>query len=114
MAINVERLLQRDLDRWAYLLGLGRWRISWELVDGPIDHEEPVARNDHFVTRGGYRKAHIRFDRRQITTAPQVELAVIHELTHLLGWGVGNDGEKLIERLERPLRRVRQRLTRRG
>lgn len=109
---QVERHVQRHIDRWAYLFGLGKWRITWEVVDGPIDSTSPVARNDHWKRRSGYQKAHIRFDRSQVTTPTQVESAVIHELLHLFGHGVGNDAEKLIVRLERPMRLVRRRLSR--
>jgi hypothetical protein len=112
MAINVERLLQHHMDRWVYLLGLGRWRITWDLVDD-LDGGASVARNDHFVRRSGYRTAHVRFNRSEVTTAVKIERAVIHELIHLFQHGVGNDAEKLVERLERPLRRVRQRLSKR-
>lgn len=111
--MKIETLVQRHLDRWIYLLGLSRWRITWDVVDGPIDHERPVARNDHFKKRSGSWTAHIRFDRSQVTSPAQVERAVIHELVHLLHHGAGNDAEKLVERLERPLRRVRQRLSKR-
>lgn len=112
MAIRTETLVRRHLERWVYLLGLGGWRITWEVVDGPIDHEEPRARNDYFKRRNGYRVAHIRFDRTQITTPVQAERLVIHELLHLFDHGVGNDAHKLIDNLERPLRRARQRLSR--
>lgn len=108
---SVERAIQRDIDRWVYLLGLGAWRITWEVVDGPIGRDGPVARNDHFVYRNGYRKARVRFDRSQLTSPAQVERTVIHELLHLFQHGIGNDSEKLIERLERPLRRMRQRMS---
>lgn len=113
MAMRVETLVQRYLDRWSYLLGLGKWRITWEVVDRPIRPDAPVAVNDHVKKRSGYRTAHIRFDRAQIATPAQVERTVIHELLHLFQHGIGEDAEKLIERLERPLRLTRQRLTRR-
>lgn len=110
--MKVEPLVQRHLDRWAYLLGLGKWHITWEVVDGPIDSTKPIARNDHFKRRSGYHVAHIRFDRTQVTTPVQVERAVIHELLHMHGYGIGNDAERLIERLERPMRLVRKRASR--
>ena|SRR3990167_138837 len=109
--MRVESLVQRYMDRWVYLLGLGGWRITWEMVDGPIDKDAPVARNDHFKRRSGHRVAHVRFDRAKVTTPAMVERVVIHELLHLLQWGIGEDAEKLIERLEVSLRRLRRRVS---
>lgn len=113
MAVNVERLLQRDLDRWAYLLGLGGWRITWDLLDEPISWDDPVAQNNYYVRKTGYRTAHIRFSRAALTSPAKIEKAVVHELLHLFDHGIGNDAHELIYRLEGALRRVRQRLSRR-
>lgn len=110
--LNVERLIQRDLDRWIDLLGLGSWKVSWELTERPIDKTVPVALNDYRITRTGYRKAHIKFDRFHLKTAAQIEKAVIHELLHIFDHGIGNDAHKLIYRLEVPLRRIRRRSAR--
>jgi hypothetical protein len=112
MALNVERLVQRHIDRWVYLLGLGSWHITWEVTDRPIAVDVPVAQNDYYVRRTGRREAHIRFDRFRLRSARQVEGAVVHELLHLYDHGIGNDAHKLIERLETPLVRVRRRASR--
>lgn len=112
MAVNIERALQRHLDRWMYLLGLGTWKITWELKDTPISPDVPVAVNDYYVRKTGRREAHIRFDRFHLRTDASVEKAVVHELLHLYDHGIGNDGHKLIERLEVPLRRARRRASR--
>lgn len=108
--VNAERLIQRDLDRWIHLLGLGSWKITWEITDQPIDHEVPVAVNHYYIRRTGKREAHIKFDRFHLRSPAQVEKAVVHELLHLLDHGIGNDAHKLIERLENTLRRMRKRL----
>lgn len=114
MALNVERLLQRDLDRWVRLLGLTGWKITWDIPDGPITTDRAVAHNKYIRRRyDGRRAAHIRFDRDQLRSPAQIESAVIHELLHLFDHGIGNDAHKLIYRLERPLRLVRKRLARR-
>lgn len=114
MALNVERLLQRDLDRWVHLLGLGAWRITWDVVDRPLIHggEAVAAVSDYKKKRSGVRVAHIRFDRSDLTSPVRIEETVIHELVHIFDRGLGNDAHKLIYRLERPLRLVRKRLTR--
>lgn len=112
MAVNIERSLQRHIDRWAYLFGLGSWKITWELVDQPISADVPVAQNDYYVRRTGRREAHIKFDRFHLRSDAAVEKAVVHELLHLYDWGIGNDAHKLIERLEVPLRRARRRASR--
>ena len=109
---NAEPLLQRHLDRWIRLLGLGAWRISWEICDEPIDHDVPVAVNHYYVRKTGRREAHIKFDRFQLTSDRKVEDTVIHELLHLLDHGIGNDAHKLIDRLEGRLRLVRKRASR--
>ena len=109
MALNVERLIQRDLDRWIYLLGLGRWRVTWDLRD---DLGENAAWADYRVKRSGYRKAHLLFARPEMTSAAAIEKAVIHELLHIFDLGIGNDAHKLIYRLERRMRMVRQRASR--
>lgn len=106
---NPERAVQRHVERWVYLLGLGRWNITWELTEGPIDAEVPVARNDYKVKRSGRRISRLRFDRFHIKTEAQAERAVLHELLHLGDHGIGNDAHKLIGRLEVVLRRVRKR-----
>lgn len=108
-----ERALAKHVDRWVHLLGLGRWHITWELTDQPIDHEIPVARNDYRVKRSGRRVSRIRFDRFHITSDALAERAVIHELLHLSDWGIGNDLHAFIYRLEQPLRRARIRASRR-
>lgn len=112
MALNVDVALQRHLDRWAYLLGLGSWTITWEATDRPIDAEIPVAVNHYYVRKTGRREAHIRFDRFHLRSDAAVEKAVVHELLHLYDHGIGNDAHKLIERLEVPLRRARRRASR--
>ncbi len=108
MAVDLDLALAAHLANWQRLLGLGRWRITWELLDEPIDKTQPVAVNHYYVRRTGRREAHIRFDRWHLRTEAQVERAVIHELLHCLDWGIGNDAHKLIDRLEAPLRRTRR------
>ena len=104
-----ERAIERHVQRWVYLLGLGRWHITWEITDLPIDHEMPVARNDYTVLRSGRRVSRLRFDRFHIKSDASAEHAVIHELLHLADWGLGNDLHGFITRLERPLRLARRR-----
>ena len=110
--MNVDRLVQRHIDRWVVLFGLGSWKITYEVTDRPIDAEVPVARNDYYVRRTGRREAHIRFDRFHMRSSYQIERAVVHELVHIYDHGIGNDAHKLIERLEVPLIRVRRRASR--
>ena len=112
MTLNVERSLQRHIDRWAYLFGLGSWKITWELADEPLDADVPVADNHYYKRKTGRREAHIRFDRFHIRSDAAAEKAVVHELLHLYDHGIGNDAHKLIERLEVPLRRARRRAMR--
>ena len=107
--MKAETLVQRHLDRWAYLLGLGKWRITWDIADG-LGHDNS-ATIEYTKKRGGYQTAHIRFDRLQMTSPAKIESAVVHELLHLFDHGIGNDAHKLIYKLERPLRLVRKRLT---
>ena len=109
---RLERSLDRHVTRWVYLLGLGRWHITWEITEEPIDHEIPVARNDYFIKRSGRRISKIRFDRFHIRSDAQAERAVIHELLHLADHGLGNDLHGFITRLEQPLRRARLRARR--
>lgn len=115
MAVRVETLVQRYLDRWTYLLGLGGWRITWDIVDVPIIHrgEAVAAFSDVTKKRNGSRVARIRFDRADLKTPARIEELVIHELLHVFDHGLGEDAHKLVYRLERPLRLVRKRLTRR-
>lgn len=110
--LDVERSLQKHLDRWLYLFGLSQWKVTWELLDRPIASDVPVALNDYCIRRTGRKEAHIKFDRFYLKSDVQVEGAVIHELLHLYDHGIGNDAHKLIERLEIPLRRVRRRASR--
>jgi hypothetical protein len=112
MTFNAERAIEKHVGRWVHLLGLGRWHITWEIVDQPIDHEIPVARNDYKVRRSGRRVSRLRFDRFHIKTDSQAERAVVHELLHLLDHGLGNDLHAFIARLEQPLRRARIRARR--
>ena len=107
-----EKALQKHIDRWHYLLGMGKWTVTWQLVEGPIDHSDPVARNDYVVRRSGKRLSHIRFDRASITSDAKAEGAVVHELLHLVDWGIGNDLHKFIYRLEPKMRLVRRRARR--
>lgn len=110
---SVERIVQRDIDRWAYLLGLGAWRITWEIVDKPLIHngEEVMAVSHYERKRSGYQWAKLRFDRKELTSPSKIEATVIHELLHIFDRGIGNDAHKLIYKLERPLRRMRRRLS---
>ena len=108
--LNVERLIQRDLDRWIDLLGLTSWKITWELTDKPIDRDVPVAVNHYYVRQTGRKEAHIKFDRFHMKSPASIEKAIVHELLHLLDHGIGNDAHKFIERLEVPLRRLRMRV----
>ena len=109
-----ERLVKRYVERWAYLLGLGAWRITWEVTEKPLVHagEEVAAVSDYERKRSGYQWARLRFYGPELTTPAKVEATVIHELLHLFDRGIGNDAHKLIYRLERPLRMVRQRASR--
>lgn len=102
------------MDRWIYLLGLGAWRITWEISDKPLIHngEEVAAVSDYERKRSGYQWARIRFYRPELTTPAKIEATVIHELLHIFDRGIGNDAHKLIYRLERPLRMVRRRASR--
>lgn len=110
--LNVERLIQRDLDRWIDLFGLSSWKVTWELCDTPLGKDEPVAVNEYHIRRTGSKKAHIKFDRFHLRSAAEIEKTVIHELLHIYDHGIGNDAHKLIYRLERPLRRVRMKASR--
>ena len=110
--LNHERHVQRHLDRWIYLLGLGSWKITFEISDKPLDADVSVADNHYYIRRTGRRDAHIRFDAFRLRTHAQIEKAVVHELLHLYDHGIGNDAHKLIYRLERPLRRVRMKASR--
>jgi len=113
-ALNHERHVQRHLDRWIYLLGLGSWKITFEITAKPIDREVSVADNHYYIRRTGRREAHIRFDAFGLRTHAQIEKAVLHELLHLLDHGLGDSEalHKYIYRLERPLRRVRMKASR--
>ena len=106
---NPDHAVARHVQRWVYLLGLGRWHITWEITDTPIDHEIPIARNDYKVLRSGRRVSRLRFDRFHLKSDAATEKAVIHELLHLWDHGLGNDLHGFIHRLEQPLRTMRRR-----
>ena len=112
MSFDVDAALKGHLDRWLYLLGLDRlWDVTYEVTDGPISPDRPVALNVYFKRRTGKRESHITFDRSHITSDREAEYAAIHESVHLLDYSV--DGvEQFIGRLERPLRLARLRASR--
>jgi len=109
MRFSAERALTKHMDRWHHLLGMGKWDVTWELSDKPIDHQESVAGNVYIIRKNGRRVSHIKFDAAAITSDAKAEHAVIHEILHILDHGIGNDLHKFIYRLEPKLRMVRKR-----
>lgn len=80
--------IQPLLDYWVPLLGLGDWKITWELVDklsgAAWGGEEAGAR---VGTVGPYQQAHIKFARSHVDECVlpyELEHTVIHELGHCL------------------------------
>lgn len=128
--VNVDRLIQRYMDRWIANLSLGGWRITWAISDKPIicEGEAVAAASDYHIldwhekVRHGRRKgkikgvhgrkkvAHIRFDREDLTSATAIERLVVHELLHLYDHGLGNSTHKMIYRLELVMIRMRKKL----
>ena len=64
MTYDVDAGLKSHLDRWLHLLDLTRlWSVTYEVTDGPISPDRPVALNVYFKRRTGAQTSHITFDR---------------------------------------------------
>ncbi len=110
--INHERWVQHYLDRWIYLMALGKWRITWEVLDVVREDSGLIveARNETDFKR---KTQHIQFNRRLLRTKKAIEIAVTHELLHQQGRGArGRDEHLIINRLDGILRIIRIRASR--